>query len=190
MNILPHLENFLAQLIAALPAAIAIIVGALIFKLIVDRGLRLLADKTSLEPSDVAPFRRVANWFITAAAAVLLLMAFGFRIGGLWTTLTTVLAMVAVGFVAVWSVLSNWLCTLVILITRPFAIGDHVEFAGEPVNGRVVDLNFFFTTLESEDGSTAQVPNNLFFQKVIKRRRGAGSISLAEQLNRREPAAA
>jgi small-conductance mechanosensitive channel len=106
----------------------------------------------------------------------------------MWTMLTTVGALVGIGFFAVWSVLSNWLCTFVILVTRPFAIGDDVEFVGDPVRGRVVDLNFIYTTLRTDDGGTLQIPNNLFFQKVLKRRRGNASVSLAAQLNRNDAA--
>lgn len=188
-----HLPDFaeLARItLAALPAALAVIVGAIIVRFLVNRGLKLIADRTRLTDSDVAPVRKVAGWFIFAATIVLLLGVFGFNLGGLWAMLSTILGLVAIGFVAVWSVLSNISCTLVILFFRPFAVGDQVEFAGEPVKGKVVDLNFLYTTLATEDGALLQIPNNLFFQKVVRRRPGVAepATSLAEQLNRKEPA--
>lgn len=185
---LSAITALLPQIIAAIPVILAIIVGALVVNYLARRALRLLADRTSLTPQDVAPFGKIARWLITLVAMVLILSVLGFRIGGVWAVLSTVLAMVAIGFVAVWSVLSNTLCTLLILIFRPFAIGDEIEFAGDPVKGRVVDLNFIFTTLEGEDGMMIQIPNNLFFQKVLKRRHGMHTVSLAEQLN--QPTAA
>ncbi len=122
--------------------------------------------------------------------AALLLMRFvvDVPLDSIWPTFTAVFAMIAVGVIAVWRVLSNWLCTFVILVTRPFGIGDELEFAGEPVRGKVTDLNFVYTTLLCDDGSVLQVPNNLFFQKVLKRRKGNGTVSLAAQLNARQPA--
>jgi small-conductance mechanosensitive channel len=185
---LPDFEPILARLISALPAAFAVIVGAIVFNFLLKRALKLLADKTSLTDGDVAPFGKVASWLIFVGTIVLLLSVFGFDLGGMWTMITGVGAMIAVGFIAVWSVLSNWLCTFVILLTRPFAVGDDVEFVGESVQGRVVDLNFVYTTLRATDGSTLQVPNNLFFQKVLKRRRGTGNISLAQQLSNTDAA--
>ncbi|CAM3061269.1 mechanosensitive ion channel family protein [Rariglobus hedericola] len=189
-NILPQLQLALARVITSLPAAIAIIIGAFILHFVLNRGLKLLADRTRLEHRDVAPFLKIGDWIITGATLVLLLGVFGFNLGGLWTMLTTVLAMVAIGFIAVWSVLSNWLCTLVILITRPFDIGDEVEFVGEEVRGRVVNLNFIFTTLQTEDSGVMQIPNNLFFQRVMKRRAPTlrSAHSLAEQLNKTDHA--
>ena len=186
---LPDFTEIARAAIAALPAALAVIVGACLVRFLVNRGLILLADRTRLTHGDIAPVRKVAGWFILAATVVLLLGVFGFNLGGLWAVLSTILGLVAIGFVAVWSVLSNISCTMVILFFRPFAVGDEVEFAGEPVKGKVVDLNFLYTTLETDDGALLQIPNNMFFQKVVRRRPGAGepTASLAEQLSRREP---
>jgi small-conductance mechanosensitive channel len=101
--------------------------------------------------------------------------------------LSTVLAMVAIGFVAVWSILSNTLCTIIIMIFRPFSVGDEIEFAGDPVKGRVIDLNFFYTTLDAGDGSVLQVPNNMFFQKVVRRRVTAAAIAPATHMRIKRP---
>jgi hypothetical protein len=95
----------------------------------------------------------------------------GFNLGGIWAMLAPVVGMVAIGFVAVWSVLSNALCTLIILVDRPFEVGDELEFAGEPVQGKVADLNFIYTTLRAADGSCLQIPNNLFLQKATRGQR-------------------
>ncbi len=176
------------QLLVAAPAALAIVIGALLLNLVLSRGLRLLAQRLRYEPYKLAPIGRVARTILNGGALVLLLGILGFNIGGLWAMLATVVGMIAIGFVAVWSVLSNTLCTLIILIYRPFEVGDELELAGEPVQGKVVDLNFIYTTLHAADGSLLQVPNNLFLQKVIRRRPGAAGISLSEQLGAKEPA--
>lgn len=182
------LEEVIPHLVSAVPAALAIIVGAILFNLILNRAFTLLVHKANFTREEVAPFRRMSKWFITSGAAVLILSSLGFNLGGLWTAFSTIFALVAVGFIAVWSVLSNWLCTIVILITRPFSVGDDIEFAGEPVRGRVIDLNFVYTTLLCEDDSRLQIPNNLFFQKVLKRRHSNGTVSLVQQLKGRTAA--
>lgn len=191
-NMLTDLSNSLAHLwpriVAGIPVAMLVLIGAFIAQKLIARMLHLFARKSHLRDIDVAPFGRLFGWVITVSALLLLMSAFGFNLGGLWGVLSTLFAMVAVGFVAAWSILSNSLCTVLILFYHPFSIGDIVEFPGEPTRGEVVDLNFLYTTLRGEDGSEFQVPNNLFFQKVLKRRRGARSESLAEQLKRPAPA--
>jgi small-conductance mechanosensitive channel len=119
---------------------------------------------------------------------VLLLGILGFNLGGIWAMFATIVGMVAIGFVAVWSVLSNALCTLIILAYRLFEVGDELEFPGEQINGKVVDLNFIYTTLLALDGGLLQVPNNLFLQKVVRRGPGKAAVSLAEQLVADRPA--
>lgn len=179
----PILRNF----VSALPAAVIVIIGAIAFNFVVKRGLKILANRTRLRDGDIAPLAKVAGWFIFVATIVLLLGVFGADLGGIWTMVTGVGALVAIGFIAVWSVLSNWMATFLLLLTRPFSVGDDVEFVGESVKGRVADLNFMYTTLRADDGSTIQVPNNLFFQKSLRRRRGSSTVSLAEQLQSSNP---
>lgn len=58
-----------------------------------------------------------------------------------WATLTAFLAMVAIGFVAVWSVLSNSFCSVVLMMSRPFDVGDTVEVSGQALRGKVIDFN-------------------------------------------------
>jgi small-conductance mechanosensitive channel len=187
-NLQAHFIELLPKLIAALPAALGVIVGAIIINFAIGRLMKLFAVKARFTDREVAPFRRVVQLAVFATSIVLILEIFGINLGGIWAVLSTMLAIVGVGFVASWSMLSNSFCTFMILMFRPFAIGDEIEFAGEPVHGKVVDLNFLYTTLRCDDGSDMQIPNNFFFQKVLKRRHGGGSISLTAQLNSRTPA--
>lgn len=112
----------------------------------------------------------VTRWLIIGVLAVGAMLAFGFDLQGLWSTVGAALSLIAIGFVAMWSILSHILASILIVIFRPFEVGDRVEIAGDnPVLGEVTDLNPVYTTLRAEDGGTLQVPNNLFFQKALKR---------------------
>ena len=112
----------------------------------------------------------VARWLVTGAVALVALLAFGIDLQGLWSTLVAALSLVAIGFVAMWSILSHMLASILIVVFRPFEVGDRVAIVGDdPVVGEVIDLNPVYTTLQTEDGGTLQVPNNLFFQKAVKR---------------------
>lgn len=119
---------------------------------------------------------------------IALLLIFGrfYDLSGVWGTVSTVLAMVGVGFVAMWSVLSNTMCTFVLILSRPFRVGDHVELVGDQASGIVVDLTFIYTTLRADDGTLVRIPNNLFFQRVLRCRAGSSSIALEDQLQRTE----
>jgi len=179
--------EYLPRLLGALPLAIAIMVGTFVLNLLLGRALLLVARRTHLSALDVLPVKQVVQWLTRIIAAILILSVFGFEIGGIWAMFSTILGLVAIGFVAVWSLISHTTATVLILFLRPFQMGDDLEFPGEPVNGRAVDINFFFTTLIDHEGTFHQIPNNLFFQKVIKRRKNVHVVSLAAQLNSRLP---
>ncbi|MBF0238083.1 MAG: mechanosensitive ion channel family protein [SAR324 cluster bacterium] len=135
--------------------------------------------------------QRVGKWLIILIFMLLILQQYGVSIVSIWTVISAVLAMVAVGFVAVWSVLSNVLCTFILLVVKPFRIGDEIEVI-EPsstnagIRGKVVDLNLIYTTLEhqqqDEEPSLVIIPNNIFFQKGIRRKSGKVTVSLETQM--------
>lgn len=183
-----HLSNLLPRLITALPVAAIIVVAGMLVNFVLGRALLLFASRSHLTPADVLPARNVLRWLIRIVTLVLALGVFGFELGGLWAMISTVLAMIAIGFVAVWSLLSNTTATVLLVILRPYHVGDDIELPSENVAGRVIDVNFFFTTLLNHDGQEWRVPNNLFFQKVLKRRANGGSLTLAHQLNAPAPA--
>lgn len=159
--------------------AITIVVGTLLY-LLARRGLSQLAKNGAVAEPLVRLLRIILRWIFVTLMLLLVLQQLGV-LDNVWAAVLAVGAMVAVGFVAVWSVLSNVLCTLLILIYSPFRIGDFVTIPAEGVSGEAVDLNLIFTTLRTEDDQLVQIPNNLFFQKVILRKRGKENVSLYEQ---------
>ena len=142
-----------------------------------------MRDRGTLPTPVLVPVERVIRVVAIVAAVLLVLQQFNV-LADAWTTITALAAVVGVGFIAVWSILSNAFCALVLLISRPFQIGDDIEIVPEGMRGEVVDFNLIFTILRSEDGSTVQVPNNLFFQKMFRRRRGAVTSGLGEQIDK------
>lgn len=187
-DLIAYFRLHFPAVISALPVAAAVVLGGIILNFITGRALLLIARRTHLNELDVQPVRRLARWLITLITILLVAGVFGFELGGVWGFMSTVLAMVAIGFVAVWSLISHTSATILLLFTRPFHIGDWIELKSEDVQGRIVDLNFFFTTLQVDEHTTFQVPNNLFFQKVIRRVSGPYHHSLAQQLSANYPA--
>ncbi len=125
----------------------------------------------------------VVRWLVIGGLGLAALLAVGIDLQGLWSTIMAALSLIAIGFVAMWSILSHMLASVLIVIFRPFEVGDRVEILGDDlVIGEVTDLNPVYTTLRAADGGTLQVPNNVFFQKALKRHAPAplaGSIAAA-----------
>lgn len=181
------LQALMKSIAVELPTVVVILVVAFLLNLAARRAIDFLALRTS--PMFAEPSKRAARLFLLLASVILVCDVYGADLRGIWTMLSATLALVALGFVAVWSVLSNISCTLLILFFRPYEIGDEIEFLDPVAKGTVVSLNFGYTTLRDESGMLVQIPNNLFFQKIVKRRLGRhSSTTLAEQLKQEKTA--
>ncbi|AHL74006.1 membrane protein [Stutzerimonas stutzeri] len=172
-------QQWRAPLLLGLQVLLILLIAFVLQRLVV-RGLTRLGSHYPLPPELLLPLRGGIRWLIIGGALIMVLERFGVSATVLWTALSGFVAVAAVAFFAIWSVLSNLLCAVLIMAVGPFRLGDLVELvesADKPiVKGRVIDINLLYTTLEesSEGGTTAivQVPNSLFFQKVLRRWRG------------------
>lgn len=181
------MENLDPELIRKLTesALIALLATLLFFGL---RGrIAAFAAWANLPRLAFTPVRLLLRYTILVAAALVIMNRWGFEMNTLLTALGTILGLVAIGFVAMWSVLSNLLCTFVLVVFKPFNVGDEIEMPDKNAKGRVVDLSLIFTTLETTPGETVIIPNNTFFQTVFKRRTGKAGIELADQLRMEHP---
>ncbi|MEO8205901.1 MAG: mechanosensitive ion channel domain-containing protein [Chthoniobacterales bacterium] len=172
----PSLHPHVVQTIAA----VGILAIGLVLITLFLRSLTLFALRRQLSPLMLRPLHYFIRWGGYVIIIALILSNFGIPV---LTMVGTVVAMVALGFVAVWSVLTNISCALLLIIFQPFQIEDEIEFPGDPIKGRVVDLNFIFTTLETENGDLLQIPNSLFFQKTIRRRKAEQATTLKHRVS-------
>lgn len=160
-------------------AAVTLLIATVLW-LVIARTLPLLMRRSAWLAEREFHLVRAAKWLFWLMASILVLQQAGVDTGNLWTTLMTIAAMVAIGFIAVWSLLSNLVASALILATRLFRPKDDIELMDTPggvsVRGTVRTVDMMFTTIEErrEDGTTAvlKVPNNLFFQKVVRIRGG------------------
>jgi small-conductance mechanosensitive channel len=146
-------------------------VAAVVISL-VNRSLgRWLLDPEARHPipyETLLSVVRGVHAFLWIVVAFVILSVWGVGLSGLWTFLVGIATAVGVGFLAVWTMVSNITASLFIAIWRPFHIGQTVELFPEGVKGRVVDRNLMYTALRGEDASVLQIPNNLFFQKMFR----------------------
>lgn len=161
-----------------LGVGVFVVLGAFLLSRLLRRVINTLQDTRSLSPAiakRLQTFRQRAMLIITVVALMQVVGVFD----NAWAFISAGIAAVALGFVAAWSILSNATAAVLVLVFRPFRIGDTVELldpSGEPMGGQVADMNLMFTTLTvpRTEGDTAphplllNVPNNLFFQRVLR----------------------
>lgn len=106
----------------------------------------------------------------TAALKILikafaLIMFIGY-IGIETASISALIASLGVGFsLALNGVLGNFAGGLIIIVMRPFRIGDFITTAGE--SGTVEDIHLYYTTLVTPDNKVVRVPNGTLSNNVI-----------------------
>ena len=188
-------QDWLEIIVPALQITL-IVLCAWLLQYLLRRLVRRAGDHYQVADELVVPLKGFIRWSIAAATALLVLERLGVSATVLWTAFTGFAAVGAVAFFAAWSVLSNLFCALLIMVAQPFRLGDDVEVldtAEKPgAKGRVVDINLLYTTLQEADGGgrLLQIPNALFFQRVVRRWRGgmAGADAASEAAPRDPPA--
>ena len=182
--------NQLGEYAWTITAMLIIIVGGFVVYFLLRRGLNNFAAKKYISSSLAGGLKILSRWAVIVVVLLLVLQQFGVQMTVVWATLSAGVVFVGVGLVAVWSVFSNALCSLLLLVFQPFRIGDRIEIVeatgGTGLRGKVVNLNPIFTYLEEEDGngleSVVHVPNNIFFQKTIRRWPDVASERLDEYM--------
>lgn len=180
-------SDYLAPWVTAL---LVVLVAALVLQLL-KRAMSIVDRKQWLPPTLKVLVYGFLRWAIYIAVALYVLEVLGLPVRSLWTGLLSVALLIAIAFVAVWSVLSNILSAVLLLTFSRARIGDIVELKDTKqdengIRGKIVDINLFFVTLEelfvdekiSDGPAMVQIPCHLFFYRVTRCWAGAKTLPL------------
>lgn len=156
---------------------IGIAFGLVVYFLL-KSSLRFMIRRMRIPDESGRGAYRILGWSVGIITVLLILQLLGVPIGSVWTMVSALLAMVAIGFVAVWSILSNTSSSVLLHVLDPFEKGDEIEIVeptgGKGLSGKVIDINVMFTVLHTTDENgqhyVVHVPNNTFFQKTVKKK--------------------
>ncbi len=163
------MEDFLNNLLAKatdlglklLAAVLVLVIGRVLIKWVVK-----ILGKTQFAKRTDATVVRVMMNFITSALYVLLIVTIVSILGVPMASLVAVIASagVAIGL-ALQGALSNLAGGIMIMILRPFHIGDWVDIDGDA--GTVKDVGIFYTTLNTGDNKVITIPNGTVMNSTI-----------------------
>ncbi len=148
--------------LSALGAIIVLIIGSWIAKRI-RSGMRTSLGKSSLDPILIPFMSALVYWGLLAFVGIAVLGIFGIPTASFIAVLGA--AGLAVGL-ALQGTLSNFAAGVMILIFRPFSVGNWVEVAG--VSGTVKEIGIFSTILFSGDNVKVVVPNSQVYGQTLK----------------------
>ncbi len=127
------------------------------------KSVRRAMESRRVDPSLVPFVSNFVYYILFAAVVIAVLGLFGIETTSLVAVLGT--AGLAIGL-AIQGTLSNFSSGVMLLLFRPFHVGDYIEAAG--VSGTVDEIGVFSTTLNTPDNVKIIVPNSGIFGATIK----------------------
>lgn len=145
-----------------LRVAVIALVGCLVIRLLMGMVDRMLERSKSMHA--------IKTYIHTAVSVVLWVLLALMLAGTLDVDVTSIIAVISVAGLAVSLALQNTLSNLagglVLLVTKPFGIGDYVEADG--VSGTIAAVNMAYTIFHTPDYKEIFVPNSqLSAAKII-----------------------
>jgi small conductance mechanosensitive channel len=144
------------------------------------RAMRKGLDRARFDPTLGKFFSNTVRWLILTIGVLFCLNAFGINT----TSFAAVLgaAGLAVGL-ALQGSLGHMAAGVMLLVFRPFKVGDAISVAGQ--TGVINEIDLFTTTMDSADGRRIIIPNGQVFGNTIEnatyhpRRRADVRVSVA-----------
>ena len=147
--------------------AIYLLLRFIIIKFIDRTVTRSLLQKT--RGKIIKKIFQVALLFIVF---IFILVIWGVDQSELFTFMASILAVIGIALFAQWSHLSNITSGIIIFFSHSFKLDDTVSIIDKDyeVEGRISDIGLFFIKLKTKDGEEVSLPNNIFMQKMIKKK--------------------
>ncbi|MBR1650917.1 MAG: mechanosensitive ion channel [Lachnospiraceae bacterium] len=144
-------------------AIILFIVGLQLIKLV-----RKLISKAMEKAKADAGVKGFVDSFVNAALFVLLILLIAIQCGVDAASIVAIIgsAGVAIGL-AVQGSLSNLIGGILILILKPFTVGDYIIDSGSGKEGTVIEIKIFHTRLRTFDNKIVVLPNGNLANNVI-----------------------
>jgi small conductance mechanosensitive channel len=143
---------------------LAYIIGAIVVARIVRMILRRLMTRAHVTS------QLLRDFIISASGRVIVAIGFLLALSALEVNLAPLLAVIgAAGFVVAFALqgtLSNFASGLLIMVFKPFDVGDEVDVGGG-IKGKVTHVTIFSTYIRTDDGPVKIVPNDNIWKNVI-----------------------
>lgn len=153
---------------AVIVIAAYVLLKVVSYKLI-DRTMR----ERYLQKARGQVIKRAVNLTFLAISISFLLVIWGVNQSDLVVFLGSVLTVIGVAMFAQWSILSNITSSIIIFFNHSVKIDDTViimEAKDYEIEGKISNIGLFFITLETTNGEDLTLPNNVFLQKMVKKK--------------------
>ncbi len=134
------------------------------------RAIRRFGKTSSIDVNSRKIIFYLSNLLFYILAFVGISLIWGVNLKDFSLFLSSVLAILGVGFVAQWSILSNLTASVILFFSHPLRLGDRIRVLDKDFDwtGKVEDISGFYLFMRTDDGRRITIPTNLVIQKGIE----------------------
>lgn len=165
-----RLEHLFGTDLEALYSSLYIMIGFVAAWRLVNALTKLYGDEvapktgSALDNQLIPFFRRIVLIILSVITAIILLGNFNIEVGGLVATLGIGSLAIAL---AAQATLSDIISGFMIMIDRPFRIGDRIEIQDLNTWGDVIDIGLRSTRIRTRDNRMVIVPNSVISKSLV-----------------------
>lgn len=145
-----------------------IIIVAVVF--LVKKTIRRFGISKALDVNRRKIVYSLSYIFLFGITVALLTVIWGVNTKDLALFVSSILAVLGVGFFAQWSILSNLTSSVILFFYHPVRIGHKIRVLDKDFDwtGVVTDITGFYLFMRTEKGEIITLPNSLVIQKGIE----------------------
>lgn len=148
------------------------VIAFLLLRMAIIRLIKRTVTQHLLHKTRAKIIKKILLLLLIFIVAIFNLTVWGVDQSELFTIMASILTVIGIALFAQWSHLSNITSGIIIFFNHSVKLDDTVSIIDKDyeVQGRISDISLFFVKLKTEEGEEISLPNNIFLQKMIKKR--------------------
>ena len=146
-----------------------LLIVAVIIKLVSRKSVNRFLNHFDFDTKRKRIVHRIINLFLFIFVTVSLISIWNIDKKDLIVFLTSVVTVLGIAFFAQWSILSNITSSLILFFNHPLKIGQNIRVLDKEydVEGKLIDISFFFMYIRNEEGYLITIPTSVALQKTM-----------------------
>ena len=146
-----------------------ILIVTVIIKLLSRKSVNRFLNRFDFDTKRKRIVHRIINLFLFIFVTVSLISIWNIDKKDLIVFLTSVVTVLGIAFFAQWSILSNITSSLILFFNHPLKIGQNIRVLDKEydVEGKLVDISFFFMYIRNAEGYLITIPTSVALQKTM-----------------------
>lgn len=150
--------------------SLVLLFSLVIIIVLTNRALKKFALLRAIEPHRKKVISSILYFSYYLIALFVFIIILGVELKQFVIFISSILAVLGIGFFAQWSLLSNLTASFILFFYHPIRIGDHIRILDKDyeLKGKVKDIRGFYLLLKTNNNQLITIPNSILLQKGIE----------------------